>query len=302
MLRAFQIAVILAAAVLFLSMLGIGFYSSPPSNNPTNQQTIEQKPGNQEQEDRMRRPTFWQWLFPDAISVFTFWLAISTVGLGIIAIIQLGFLNRQETIIADMATAAKNSADAAKQSADTVVNVERPYIFVAAKPVSVVPKDGPDQPAPKISYSVTNMRRVPAVIRLLYAQCTLIETLSPKQTVDRSKFRTALTAIGGGLTNLNWPVCEFEKPFTAEDWVGLRSGKKIAIFEAAFVYEGALDFTYVTSLAYRIDLFTGDAFAIGGSPYNYDESERGRFSKTDKMTFSKMIFSQPTPSSTQPNR
>ncbi len=40
----------------------------------------------------------------------------------------------------------------------------------------------------------------------------------------------------------------------------------MTVFEAIFAYEGALDFTYITSLAYKIDLFSGHSFVIGGPP------------------------------------
>ncbi len=116
-LRIFQSIVAIALFVFLLGLLGIGYYSSPPTSNPSEQQTsTEQKPRSESQEKRIVSPTFSQWLFPDAISVFTFWLAISTVGLGIVSYLQLGFLNRQERIAAATANAAQKNAEIAERA------------------------------------------------------------------------------------------------------------------------------------------------------------------------------------------
>jgi hypothetical protein len=234
----------------------------------------------------------------EALARYTLWLTIFTAVLAFVALVQIGFLITADQTAADAAEAAKNSAEAAKQSANAVVNVERPFFFVLAKPVATVPKDATDQAAPNIAYTITNMGRVPAIIHLLYADCRLLDVLPPKQTIDGNKIRPGLMAIGAGALHADTPQCEFDKRFTPEDWNDIRLGKKAAIFEAIFAYEGALDFTYVTSVLYRIDLFTGQAFAFGGSAYNYDDVIPGRLSKTDRMIFSRAVFSNvPTESS-----
>lgn len=175
------------------------------------------------------------------------------------------------------ADAAKDAAEAAKQSADAVASIERPYIFVTAKPTKLAQKDGPNDTAPTISYSFTNLGRVPAIARLLYVRCFLAESLgTPK--FSRSKFRTAQSAIGAG-TTLDMPMCEFEQPFTEEDWADLKKSKKFAFLTALVLYEGALDYSYATAIAYQIDLFDGTAYAVGGVNYNYDQSERGRVTR-----------------------
>jgi hypothetical protein len=126
MLKAYQLAAAFAVVLLFLAMLGIAYYSSPPLNNPSEQRaTAEQKFIAQRHEQSIVRPSFWNWLFPDSLSVFTMLLAISTVCLGIVAVIQLGFLNRQEGIAAITAKAAKESADVAKQ---TLVAAQRAWV------------------------------------------------------------------------------------------------------------------------------------------------------------------------------
>jgi hypothetical protein len=177
-----------------------------------------------------------------------------------------------------LVNAAQTSAEAAKQSADAVANVERPYIFVLAKPTKVVPKDGPYDPSPTITYSLANMGRVPAVVRLLYAKCFLADKLGTP-TYSRSKFKNAQSAIAAGQTLTELPVCEFESPLTVDDWGDLRSSKKSAVFMAVILYEGALDYTYVTAVAYQIEFFAGQSYAVGGTLYNYDESAPGRVTR-----------------------
>jgi hypothetical protein len=115
MLRIFQLIAILAVVVLFVATFGVAFYSPPYSGKPSEQKTsTEQEPRNQEQEQGITSSAFWRFLFPDSISVFTFWLVLATIILAIVAVIQIGFLTRQEQISVKTAQAAKDSADAAK--------------------------------------------------------------------------------------------------------------------------------------------------------------------------------------------
>jgi hypothetical protein len=305
MLKALEIVAVLAAIVFAVTLFGlIVLYSSQPSNEPEQQQSSEKyEPG---QDKREFSKSFWLRTTQDPVAFFTLWLAIFTMILSAVAVLQIKFLVRSEGIAINTAQAAKDSA-AARQSSEAVGNVERPYIFVIAKPVTLAPKDGPDDQSPQISYTATNMGRVPAVVRLIYSVCKLVEKLDSQQTVDAAKFRPALTAIQAGLTNSEFPICTFEKPITAEDWADIRADKKMTVFEAIFAYEGALDSTYITSLAYKIDLFSGHAFVIGGSARNYDQKQQGRLSETGKITFPKVSVSpvpEPPPpaNSTLPNQ
>jgi hypothetical protein len=62
----------IALVVLLLSFLGLGYYSSPPPGYPSKQQTTtEQEHAQQSQETSVSRPSFWHFLFPDSLAVFT---------------------------------------------------------------------------------------------------------------------------------------------------------------------------------------------------------------------------------------
>jgi hypothetical protein len=152
MLKTLQWTAVLAAVTFFLSLAGIAYYSSPPSGHPRdNQPSAEQEDKYQTEEQH----TSWgliQFMFPDSISIFTFWLVLATFGLAIVAVIQIGFLNRTERISTISAQAAKTAAEAAKQSADATIAIERPYLFVSV--AAFIQTNGPTDPSPHFTYSV----------------------------------------------------------------------------------------------------------------------------------------------------
>jgi hypothetical protein len=128
MLRALQWTAVLAALVFFLSVTGIAYYSSPPAAPPGEQQAAAEKENKQETtEQHPSGGGFIRFLFPDSISIFTFWLVVATVALAAVAVVQIGFLNRAEVIAASSARAAKDAADVAKQ---TFLSTQRPFVFL----------------------------------------------------------------------------------------------------------------------------------------------------------------------------
>jgi hypothetical protein len=131
MLKLYQIIAGIAALVLLLSFLGLGYYSSPPGEYPSEQQAAAgQKDAQQNQEAGKGLTGFWSWLFKDSISVFTLWLSLATVALGAIAAIQLGYLRRAERIAAQSAKAAETSA---KVAYETLVATNRPWVSADLK-------------------------------------------------------------------------------------------------------------------------------------------------------------------------
>jgi hypothetical protein len=127
MLRALQIGVLLLGVAFFLALAGLAYYSSGPSLKPNEQQAAAQTDAEQPQENERTFRGFVNFLFPDAITIFTFWLVVATICLGIIAYIQIGFLTRAEEISTVAANAAQQSANVAR---DTLVATERPWISV----------------------------------------------------------------------------------------------------------------------------------------------------------------------------
>jgi hypothetical protein len=157
-----QIIAAVSAVALFLSLAGLAYYaSSPPSDNPSQQQTSTQ-PEQKNQTRKEHTPRgFIRFMFPDAISIFTFWLVISTVLLALIAWIQIGSLNRSERIAIESAKAAKESAEATKA---TLIASEKAWIRIDEISVGggglSISEDGASV---AIAFVVTNIGNSPAI-------------------------------------------------------------------------------------------------------------------------------------------
>jgi hypothetical protein len=79
---------------------------------PEQQQATE---NNRQKPPESQNPKLlWDTIFPDTISFFTFWLGLFTGVLALVAFLQLSSLNRAERISANIAQAAKESAEAAR--------------------------------------------------------------------------------------------------------------------------------------------------------------------------------------------
>jgi hypothetical protein len=128
MLRTLQWTAVLAALVLFLTVAGIAYYSSPPTPPPKDQETYTEQQGEHNKiEQSPRRSGFIHFRFPDSISIFTFWLVIATIALAAVAILQIGFLARAEHIAAITANAAKKSAETGEAA---LTSVQRAFVDV----------------------------------------------------------------------------------------------------------------------------------------------------------------------------
>jgi len=128
-----QISVLALGIAFFLALAGLAYYSSS-SPHPGVQQSSTQAKEIAQNEDRHTFRGFVNFLFPDAISIFTFWLVVATIVLGVIAYVQIDFLRRAEAISAQSANAAKQAADATRDSVnlaqDTAERQLRAYLYV----------------------------------------------------------------------------------------------------------------------------------------------------------------------------
>jgi hypothetical protein len=117
---------VLVGAFAFVVALAV-FLMMQPSDQPQQYQT-NQPPANEPQEKAKENDagkTFWQRMLiiwrnttNDAVAFFTFWLAIFSGMLVIVAVFQVWLLLRAEHVANSAAQAAKDSADAAKRSAE----------------------------------------------------------------------------------------------------------------------------------------------------------------------------------------
>lgn len=115
MLKTFEFAAVLAALVFAVALVGLMvLYSSQPSYAPEQQQSSENYDPSQEKREQSK--SFWERTTQDPVAFFTLWLAIFTMVLSAVAVIQIKFLIRAEGITTKTAQAAKDSAEAAKEA------------------------------------------------------------------------------------------------------------------------------------------------------------------------------------------
>jgi hypothetical protein len=124
MLKTFQWTALIAAIVLIVAVAG-AIVSSQPSLGPAQQQASEKNYGKEHHEKG--DITLWDSWFPDSTSIFNLFLVVFTGVLAFAGIFQLSALNRAERISANIAQAAKDSSEVAKQS---LVTVQRAFVFV----------------------------------------------------------------------------------------------------------------------------------------------------------------------------
>jgi hypothetical protein len=142
MLSIFRWTALIAAIVLIAALAGIVVSSQQPLEM-RHQETTEKN--NQKYEAEKDNKTLWDTWFPDSISFFTLFLVVFTAVLAIAGIVQLNSLNKAEKISANIAKAAEDSAEAAKQavilSDKTAERQLRAYVFIAHTEISDIMSD-----------------------------------------------------------------------------------------------------------------------------------------------------------------
>jgi hypothetical protein len=173
MLKTLELVAIVASVILLLSLVGLSYLSSPASSGGhlSEQQTTSQTEDKKQSEEAHSVRGFIRYLFPDGIAVFTFWLVLATIVLGIVAVVQIGFLERAENIATENAKAAKDSADVAKQ---TLVTANRPWVSAEFKVGSDLTFDTPGANL-AFEYVLKNTGNTPGIAVEVYAKLLLIE-------------------------------------------------------------------------------------------------------------------------------
>jgi 16S rRNA G527 N7-methylase RsmG len=102
----------------------------------------------------------------------------------------------------------------------------------------------------------------------------------------------AQNAIVTNAPPLDLPTCTFEEPLTKNDWLDVSSGKAVPVFIAIAIYEGSLDYTYVDTTSYRIDLFGGLAYPLGLNNYSHERAAPGRVSRGVTLDIANIKFKE----------
>lgn len=227
----------------------------------------------------------------DPIATYTRWLAVFTALL-VAATVALFVSGERNVKVAEAA------ADAAKRSADAVASLERPYFFNLPKIEGKVSKEGPFDAVtpPIVHYTVHNIGRAPGILRSSYASCYVQRGPFPDQPIiDASKIRMAQIAIAAGVRSDDLPPCKFEQPITKQDWLDIVAGTAIPVLTTVMIYEGPLDYTYVDTTSFRLDLFEGAVYPLGLGNYSTDQTTPGRISKGTTVTIANVKFKPISP-------
>jgi hypothetical protein len=106
---------------------------------------------------------FWHWMTHDAAGFFTLWLVIVGGSQLVMFFFQLRYIQK--------------TAEGAKSSADSVVIIERPYIFMTTPKIVAGPNN-----IYRLEYALTNYGRTPAILRFYVSQTYIKD--EPKRHMD----------------------------------------------------------------------------------------------------------------------
>jgi hypothetical protein len=269
MLKTFYIVAIVASVSLVASLTAISYLSSPPPGHSSEQQGDNQAAKEKQAEQRHSISGFIRYLFPDGIAVFTFWLVIATIVLGVGAIVQIGYLERAETISAGSSQTAKESAEAAKKAANiaekSLTELERPYVFVQIP--KFVPNTIPGRPD-RVQYVLKNYGRTPAIVRWFKAEAKRQvaneggwSNFFNGQIILASGEEREFEVVGGGGMN----------PYPKSDPLST-DPNQTALLNIEVTYSDVFDYFHVSGFSFFER--GGTFYAIGGNQYNRRKSAK----------------------------
>lgn len=271
MVKALQGTAVAAVVVLLLSLAAISYLSSPPSSNPTEQQSTTETKAKMEGEKQHSFGGFIRFMFPDAISIYTAWLVVATVLLGIVAVIQIGFLGRAEIISSNAAKAAKDSADAAKGTVQQMkINAAqqlRAYIFVEKGAVVL------DGMRLKAAVDIKNAGQTPAYnvgVKTRMGTEEARKKFAPPPLEDVTVERTI---VGPGMV-IN-PQSELViPPDRADALQGFKDGRGVIYVFGQVEYRDIFDQIWILDFRLQTHTFVGTGWLMGTSDEGNSETQQ----------------------------
>lgn len=199
--------------------------------------------------------------------------------------------NNQATAAAEAASAAKISATSASKSAEAFVEIERPRLVLAS--ANIIQPQGPTDPHPYIGYSFVNMGRMPAVIRLIYKECLIADSLPDYQEIKKSKFSVVQITLAPNtpmpVDDKRISICSFDLEVTEDDYRAVAENRKYIILKLMTAYDGAFSAGYTFSTAVIIAIGKGATNVIGGDAYNYEQKSDVPVHKRDPFPPPKIL-------------
>jgi hypothetical protein len=222
--------------------------------------------------------TLWHWITHDAAGFFT-------AALVIVGAVQLVLFVWQLRLIRTSLDDAKISADAAADAAkaasrqahvaeESLAKIERPYLFIFnVSALGVNEIDGPDEDYTllRVSYSVANYGKIPAIIK--HAQASLshfTEPLSPAHLDPSHSLLVSPILAPGEVRAGIEETLKWEGRLLTDEW-----GDKHPDLEAEelwfwsiITYRGPFTDQHETRLCRRYEAGTGFVGPFGGSEYS----------------------------------
>jgi hypothetical protein len=218
------------------------------------QKTAEQAQTHAACEQFQNRPEeggFWEKTRSDPVSFFTAWLVVFTAVLAVVSFVQIYFLNRTDET-------ARISANSAKTSADSLINLERPRLFVRHTTTNIDPNG-----ALFCDYSVENYRKSPAI---MVEQCVDLRCVSQlpaiPQYVHIVPSRRVLHS-GEENDKFRAELSQTEQRHNAPQNDNL-------YLLGYFVFKDVFGAVITTGFCYKLDRLTGRLIEEGGTAFNYD--------------------------------
>jgi hypothetical protein len=251
-LKAIETTALIAALIFAACLFVLTFlYASPIASTDSPQQQHAEK-NEPEKNNSETYKSFWERARTDPVSFFTLWLVVFTAVLSGVGVVQLKLLMRAETV-------AEKSANAAKESADSLVITERPYIFMTTPVIVRGPNDSYG-----LSYAFTNYGRTPAILRFYTGQ-TYIKDES-QRPID--------TAIWNGWEVLRPGESHQGKFFEIRQQLNV---EKHPLFWVEVFYLDMFNYTHTSGFTffYMEDIrHKGEFVAIASEKYNYHRTEK----------------------------
>jgi hypothetical protein len=196
--RSQNLALIALGIVVFsLFALIISFSSSKDVPVTQEQHQASEKHASKNEKGYWRE--LWRKTSDDPIALFTFWLVILTAVMSLGAVTQFFFLLRSDKTTRISADATQSAASAALIRAESIKNIERPYLLIEKiiPRIRDVHEQGPPtvREFPDIDCTIKNYGRTPARIKMISTQLRLSRDTAPADILPISGI-TQLKTIG----------------------------------------------------------------------------------------------------------
>jgi hypothetical protein len=199
----------------------------------------------------------------DRLAKYTLWLAIFTGALVLTSAVQNLFLIRANKT-------ARIAAEAAKQSADAIPTVERPFVFVRS--IAAHFSAANDRERPEVTVTFHNYGRTPANVHAVLIGVRILDHIPTEKDAEiylsdeKSKFEVEI--IFGADQPWTAPVAVCWEPFTPELARQMTAGKFNLYCWGFIEYRDIFGRKHSTRFCRQYELRRNEWFPVGGMGRN----------------------------------